>query len=253
MGKSSIHIQPVKSGSERHNNREQELDYVRKDLCYKNESFKIESISDRLKFVTENYKEKTKQKMQAKATPIREGVLLIEEEHTIEDLKRLGRRLEERFGIKTIQAYTHKDEGHYDKVTSEWKPNYHAHMVFDWTDHETGKSLKLNKEDISELQTIVAEELGLERGIPSDKKHLNAIQYKAEQVKKDIETIEKMPLKQLKKEGQLLKLANEFAKKKGTDLKEENDTLKVDNQKLTEINKNLQEDIKIKRNRGLSR
>lgn len=253
MGKSSIHIQPVKSGSERHNNREQELNYVRNDLTYQNESFRIESIADRLNFVTENCKEKTGRKMQEKARPIREGVLLINEDHTIEDLKRLGKKLEERFGIKTIQAYTHKDEGHYDKVTNEWKPNLHAHMVFDWTDHQTGKSIKLDKEDLSELQTVVAEELGLERGIPSDKKHLNAIQYKAEQVKKDIETIEKMPLKQLKKEGQLLKLANEFSKKKGTDLKEENDALRIDNQKLTEINKSLQEDIKTKKNRGLSR
>jgi hypothetical protein len=185
MAKSSIHIQPVKAGSERHNRREQKLDYVRNDLSYKNESFSTSDISERLKFVTENYKQKTGQKMQAKATPIREGVLLISENHTIEDLKKLGQKLEQRFGIKTIQAYTHKDEGHYDKITEVWKPNLHAHMVFDWTDHETGKSLKLDKQDISELQTIVAEELGLERGISSDVKHLNAIQYKEEQAKKN--------------------------------------------------------------------
>ena len=83
--------------------------------------------------------------MQAKATPIREAVLLIKENHSVADLKNLGDQLQERFGIKTIQAYCHKDEGHYDKKTNEWKPNLHGHMVFDWTDHNTGKSIKLDQ------------------------------------------------------------------------------------------------------------
>ena len=46
--------------------------------------------------------------MQRKATPIREGIVLIKPQHQAEDLIRLG---QERFGIKLIQAYTHKDEG----------------------------------------------------------------------------------------------------------------------------------------------
>ena len=46
-----------------------------------------------------------------KATPVREGVVLIKPQHQAEDLIRLGQKLQERFGIKLIQAYTHKDEG----------------------------------------------------------------------------------------------------------------------------------------------
>lgn len=189
MGKSSIHIRPVTSGSERHNNREKKLGYVREDLQHLNSSFKVQGIAETRKFIEENVKEKTGRKMQAKATPIREGVLLIDEQHTADDLKKLAGKIEERFGIKTIQGYCHKDEGHYDKISSEWKPNYHAHMVFDWTDHSTGKSIKMSREDMSELQTMVAEELGLERGQKSTKKHIEATRYKAIKEEQDLEKV----------------------------------------------------------------
>lgn len=186
MSKSSIHIVPVKAGSEKHNQREKELSYVRSDLSHLNSSFIVRSIAEAKQFAEKNCKEKTGRSMQAKATPIREGVLLIGQHHTADDLKKLGSRIEEKFGIKTIQGYCHKDEGHYDKITQEWKPNYHAHMVFDWTDHSTGKSIKMSRDDMAELQTIVADSLGLERGQSSSKEHLNAIQYKNQQEQKDL-------------------------------------------------------------------
>jgi hypothetical protein len=192
--KSSINIQPVKFGSEQHNNREKELDYVRADLSYLNSSFKTKTIEEAKQFAEKNCKEKTGRAMQSKATPIREGVLLIERHHTAADLKRIGQKLEERFGIKTIQGYCHKDEGHYDKITNEWKPNYHAHMVFEWTDHKTGKSLKLNRQDMAEVQTIVAQELGLERGHSSHKEHLTALQFKNHEEAKKLEITEKLVL-----------------------------------------------------------
>jgi hypothetical protein len=138
--------------------------------------------------------------MQQKATPIREGVLLISSEHTANDLRRLADKIEKKFDIKTIQAYCHKDEGHYDKITKEWKPNYHAHMVFDWTDHKTGKSIKLDKKDLSEFQTLVAIELGLERGNPSNLIHLNAIEYKN---KKETESLIEIQKKFIETEKQV--------------------------------------------------
>lgn len=189
MGKSSIHIVPVKAGSEKHNQREKELSYVRSDLSHLNSSFVIKSIAEAKQFAEKNCKEKTGRTMQAKATPIREGVLLIGQHHTSDDLKKLAVRIEEQFGIKTIQGYCHKDEGHHDKISGEWKPNLHAHMVFDWTDHATGKSIKMNRDDMAELQTVVAQELKLERGVSSSKEHLNAIQYKNQQEQKDLQMI----------------------------------------------------------------
>ncbi len=181
MGKSSIHVRPVKAGSEQHNEREKKLTYVRDDLSHLNTSFKLETIAQAKAAAAAVCKEKTGRTMQAKATPIREGVLLIEERHTAEDLRKVGQAIEERFGIRTIQGYAHKDEGHYDQSTNHWKPNYHAHLVFDWTDHATGKSIKMSRDDMAELQTIVAKELGLDRGQSSSVRHLNAIQYKRQQ------------------------------------------------------------------------
>ena len=41
------------------------------------------------------------------------------------------------------------------KSSNRWfKPNYHAHVVFDWMNHETGKSRKLNDEDMAAMQTL---------------------------------------------------------------------------------------------------
>ena len=162
---------PVKSGSESHNQRLQKLNYVRDDLSHLNSSFVLAPIADTRSQIETRYERSTGQKMQAKQTPIREGVLLIDKDHNADDLKRVAQQLEERFGIRTIQAYVHKDEGHRSKETGEWKPNFHAHMVFDWTDKDTGKSLKLKRQDLAEVQTVVAETLGLEREIFNQKTH----------------------------------------------------------------------------------
>lgn len=186
MAKTSINIQPVKAGSEEHNLRIKQYDYVRQDLSYLNGSYIKERISPALERIKNNYQKSTGQKMQKKATPIREGVVLIKQEHTPDDLVKLGKKLEDRFGIKLIQAFTHKDEGHWDEGI--WKPNLHGHMVFDWTD-EKGKSIKLNRYQMSEMQTIVAEELDMERGISSNKQHLSAVSFKVQEEEKRLKNL----------------------------------------------------------------
>ena len=85
----------------------------------------------------------------------------------------------------------HKDEGHWlngqpkteDKesfqVGNRWfKPNYHAHVVFDWMNHETGKSRKLNDEDMATMQTLASDILLMERGqakAVTGKEHLESV------------------------------------------------------------------------------
>lgn len=105
---------------------------------------------------------------------------MISEDTTLRQLQNLAEKLEERFGVHAFQIYTHKDEGAnvWDGREETWKPNYHAHMIFDWTDGHTGKTVKLNKHDMAEMQTITAECLNMERGVSSDRKHLSAMQYK---------------------------------------------------------------------------
>ena len=58
-------------------------------------------------------KEKTGRKMQAKAEPLREGVVVIKEDTTMEELQELGKRFQERFGVTPVQIAIHKDEGHW--------------------------------------------------------------------------------------------------------------------------------------------
>lgn len=188
MSKSSIHIRPVKNTSERHNRREMKLDYVREDLSHKNESWENDTVKNRREEIKKKYEASVKQKMQKKATPIREGVFLFKPETTMEDCKRLASDIEKKFGIRTFQIHLHRDEGHQDQ--DEWKPNLHGHLVFDWTNPKDGKSIKLDKDDMSELQTLVAETLGMERGQSSDKKHLSALQWKNKKEKEKVLAIE---------------------------------------------------------------
>lgn len=71
----------------------------------------------------------------------------------------------ERFGIEAFQIHIHKDEGYMN--AKQWTPNLHAHVVFDWT-QPNGKSVRLSRDDMAELQTIASETLGMERGVSSD-------------------------------------------------------------------------------------
>ena len=112
MAKTSINVRPCNIGSaERHNLRSKELDYIRPELSHRNEQWSEMRITDVLEDIREKYRQHTGQSMQKKATPIREGVVVIEDGTTLRQLQDFADRLEERFGIHTFQIYTHKDEG----------------------------------------------------------------------------------------------------------------------------------------------
>lgn len=197
MALASINFKPVKANSKVHNER---LDpdslkhYLRTDLSEDNKQWKGDEISSRLESITHLAKEKTGRSMQAKATPIREACVNIEQHHTIEDLKRVSSALKEKYGIDCFQIFIHRDEGRWleaeekkpenERDTSKWKPNYHAHMVFDWQDKNTGKSFKLHKLEMSQIQTLVSNVLGMERGelkTNSNRERLEPIEYKRQQ------------------------------------------------------------------------
>ena len=42
-----------------------------------------------------------------------EGVVVIKEDTTMEELQELGKRFQERFGVTPVQIAIHKDEGHW--------------------------------------------------------------------------------------------------------------------------------------------
>lgn len=214
MSKTSIHIEPCKIGSsEQHNQRLKHLDYVRPDLSHQNERWvgvaDLPAHLDNLKTLV---KDKTGRSMQAKATPIREGVIVIKQDTTIAQIRGLADAIEQRWGIKTIQIYTHKDEGHTDSDGS-WKPNLHAHIVFDWVNHDTGKSIKLSKQDMAEMQTMVADCLEMVRGESSDIKHLGAIQYKTQAEEQRLRTLKEKTMKEEQAREQAQAKAKEVEQK----------------------------------------
>lgn len=142
----------------------------------------------------------------AGCSPIREGVLLIKPDTTLADVKKFGEECQRRWGITPLQIFLHKDEGHWlsgqpdaeDKesfqVGERWfKPNYHAHIVFDWMNHDTGKSQKLNDDDMMEMQTLASDILSMQRGqskSETGKEHLERNDFIIEKQRTELQRID---------------------------------------------------------------
>ena len=142
----------------------------------------------------------------AGCSPIREGVLLIKPNTTLADVKKFGEECQRRWGITPLQIFLHKDEGHWlsgqpdaeDKesfqIGERWfKPNYHAHIVFDWMNHDTGKSQKLNDNDMMEMQTLASDILSMQRGqskAETGKEHLERNDFIIEKQKAELQHID---------------------------------------------------------------
>jgi hypothetical protein len=142
----------------------------------------------------------------AGCSPIREGVLLVRPDTTLADVHKFGEECQRRWGITPLQIFLHKDEGHWlngqpdpedresFKVGERWfKPNYHAHIVFDWMNHDTGKSRKLNDDDMMQMQTLASDILLMERGkskAVTGKEHLERNDFIIEKQKAELQRIE---------------------------------------------------------------
>ncbi len=142
----------------------------------------------------------------AGCSPIREGVLLVRPGTTLADVHKFGEECQRRWGITPLQIFLHKDEGHWlngqpapedresFKVDERWfKPNYHAHIVFDWMNHDTGKSRKLNDDDMMQMQTLASDILLMERGkskAVTGKEHLERNDFIIEKQKAELQRIE---------------------------------------------------------------
>ena len=207
MAATSIHLKPCKLSSERHNLRLTDLPHVRKELTSRNEWWSaVSDLSTLRKEIKNLVKEKTGRTMQKKAVPLYEGVVVIKEDTSLEQLKEIGRQFHELWGITLVQASIQRDEGRW--VDSEgktiktkpneapaqgeiWMPNFHAHLVFDYYNHETGKSCKVPRHvGAQEMQTICARVLGMERGVSSTKKHLDAMAYKAHAAQQEMKELQ---------------------------------------------------------------
>ena len=226
MAKTSINIKPCNIGSsEAHNRRtaeylaniRKEKFYIRTDLMAGNETwispdFGEATLTNRYNQIAAMVKEKTGRAMQTKdrervnkktgkvtivrgSTPLKEGVVVIKDDTTIEQLRHFCEVCKQRWGITALQVFIHRDEGHYgipgDNAT--WKPNLHAHIVWDWMNHDTGKSCKLDEKAMSEMQTVLAECLEMERGTSKEvtgKEHLERTDFIITKQKQEAEKAE---------------------------------------------------------------
>jgi hypothetical protein len=265
--KASDHVKPCNiEQSERHNRRDADYIaslnprtlYVRTELSHNNESYVVPDLKgvtlqqhyDSIKVMV---KQKTGRAMQEKkvtvigkngkpkerngSSPIRESVVNIKPDTTMSDLLKYTEKVRQRWGVRAIQIHIHKDEGHYTNPDdpSTWQPNLHAHIIWDWMNHETGKSFKLGKKDMEELQDMAAETLEMERGKRKSEtgaEHLERNDYilseqKKQSAKLDAEIAEKRDRLDTEN-GNAIKsgVANLFGKGKYADMEKENKRLK---------------------------
>ena len=267
IAKASEHIKPCNIAQcERHNRRDEDYIkslnpariYVRLELTHNNEIYiapgmegvTLQQHYDYLKALV---KEKTGRAMQEKdveykdkngktrvrkgSSPIREGVVNIKPDTKMDDLLNYVNRVQEKWGIRAIQIHMHRDEGHYENPEdkSTWKPNLHAHIIWDWIDHQTGKSFKLNADDMSQIQDMVAETLEMERGRRKEETGAEHLERKdfilANQRKQSAELDNEIAEKRDRldaENGNAIKsgVANLFGKGKYADMEKENKRLK---------------------------
>ena len=242
--------------SERHNRRDAEYIkslnpkklYVRLDLTKHNASYvapEMEGVTldQYLESIRVMVKQKTGRAMQEKdvqytdkngmvrtrngASPIRECVVVTEKDTKLKDLLRFTKEVEKKWGIKALQVHLHRDEGHYEDPADEntWVPNYHAHIIWDWMDHSTGKSIKLNADDMSTMQDMIAEALDLERGQKKSETgldHLERNDFILQKQEKEKKRLEEEKRKAQSEKAKAENKANE-AKEEAKKAKEEKD------------------------------
>jgi len=105
--------------------------------------------------------------------------------------------------------------------------NYHAHYVFDWTNHDTGQCINLNRYDMSELQDMLANTLKMERGKKSDKKWRDAHTFKAEQ------------------ENLRAKEVSEYTERKKAESKQIQNAIEAGNNKLSKLQEAIDEFLSV--------
>ncbi len=249
MAKSSINILKNCAGFS-HNDRSEKKqpEYFlpvefRKENEFDRNGIEAQKLLDSyIKEAKENYKKETGQKFQGRVLNF-EAVVNLNQNHTMEDLKKLNENIEKEFGFRAVQTAIHRDEGH----IKDGRPiyNYHAHIVFCNLD-KNGKTLLKNmtKSDLSKLQDLVSDNLQMERGKPAKEtgaKHKHHTVYRAEKEKEHLENENKSLKMELVKAKELQELNKELREQ----LKEQG-AKREDYAKLEALNKELKEKIKSK-------
>lgn len=214
MAKSSINFQKSKGHSYDHNFRKDEPNYLLKaenrleNFYWQNKKSAREIFDEELS--------NTKRK----GGPIPrfenshwEAVLNLNKNHTLEDVQKVARYIEQKFNITCATIAVHRDEGHYKNDKPQY--NFHAHITFvTYKDgQQNWRKEKIKPADLRELQTAVAEILQMERGQEnSEAERLSHRQYKkAAQQKEQLEA----EILTLKERNAILEQTRKDSKGKG--------------------------------------
>jgi len=220
------------SGSFLHNTRDEKIEpeyLLPKEYRLGNlYSCSFQEANEKLRFMKEeafrNYRATFKQKLVTKNFKT-QAVVIVEKDHTLEDVERLALAIEKETGFRTIQIAIHKDEGSIQKNENgkEFvKYNFHAHIDFFTLDSKTGAQLNnlglkpsqsrelkriekeenrklstneidklfptMNRRRMSKFQDMTAEVLNMKRGESAEitkKKRLRPSEYRQEQKQKE--------------------------------------------------------------------
>lgn len=222
---SSIHFRAAKNSADKHNKRKKDLDYVRKELeehlplekwCWEHPDYT--SVAKMKKQAEKEYYSKeitvtgnhgtyvTHRSMPENTEPVKEGVVVINQNVTMEQLRAFGEWTRQEYGITPMAIYIHLGEGHWAPLDKEegqtedmyrrddghewkrvnelgeteyWKPNLHAHMVYDWFNHDSKRCFNLGPSVMRRLEDELPKFLNMERGLPSDRKWLDSVAFKS--------------------------------------------------------------------------
>lgn len=175
MAKASMNLQISNINAFLHNLRilTEALEYIFKEHSHENiYSCDLETAQNLVKQylaeATQNYYNRTKQKIQTDPKKfLWSAVVNLNAEHTLDDLKKLTDELEKRYGWRCVQIAIHNDEGQKGENGELIRKNRHAHLEFFMLDKNgiyRFKKRDFTKKTMSEIQTLVANMLNMERG-----------------------------------------------------------------------------------------
>lgn len=219
MAISSINFQKAKAHSYDHNFRKDLPNYLlneqdrKENFYWKNSKEPKEIFNDEMKILDEK---KARGKRASFKNSHWEAVLNLNSNHSLDDVKKVAEHIEKKFNITCSTIAVHRDEGHYPLKKDGTKSdkavyNYHAHINFITV--KQGKQMwrkeLITRNKLRELQTEVAEILGMQRG--EDKRISKTERLEHKQYKQEIQKQEKL---KLELENTKEKLKDEILSKK---------------------------------------
>ncbi|EAH6452202.1 mobilization protein [Campylobacter jejuni] len=202
----------------RHNDRDLPPNYlIGGDCeCDRNHKEALTLKNEIIKNAIEKYTEHTGQRFQAKSYEW-SLVVNIKPDTSMNDLQELSKHFQEKYGFQCYQIAIHRDEGHFNEQ-GEKLINHHAHMEFITLDKETGKNNfrreKITPKVLREIQTEIAEILGMERGEDKRISGAKRIEPRAYAVLKEKEKREKKKNINLEQEQEKEQFLNKSKYKK---------------------------------------